>query len=114
MKSDIQIAQESKMLHIKEVAQKLDIKLSSQDKHNQLIKPLTHKKIENLPIRYEVENSLPENVKEFFNNDKKYIALCTTSKLIEKDMPIETAIDLINQISNRHLYLTFHYSKNSI
>lgn len=85
-------------------AQKLDIKLSTQDKHNQLIKPLTHKKIENLPIRYEVEDSLPEIVKEFFNNDKKYIALCTTSKLIKKDMPIEVAIDLINKINEKGKY----------
>lgn len=66
--------------------------LPSQVKHNMLLEPLTHKKIINYPIKFNLPDDIANPVKE-----KDYIVLCTTSKKIEKDMKIETAIELIKK-----------------
>ena len=85
-------------------ARKLQAGLSTQDKHNYWLKILTRRKVENLPIRYEVEEGLPEKLMKFFGTGKKYIGLCTVSKLERKDMPLETAIRLINKINTETDY----------
>lgn len=85
-------------------ARKLKGAFSSQDKHNQWLKILTGKEVENLPIRYEVEGGLPDNVQGYFDKGKKYIALCTTSKLEKKDLPLATAVDLIKKINAANEY----------
>lgn len=77
-----------------------DKMFSVQERHSRLLKTLTHKNILNLPIRYEVENEVPEALKNILSESGKYIALCTTSKLEEKDMPIETAIEIINKLNS--------------
>ena len=63
-------------------------------RHAKLLQYLTHKKIQNLPIKYE----LPTNIKNPLEGEK-YIALCCITKNPPKDMPINTAIDLINKIN---------------
>lgn len=56
-----------------------------------LLENLTEEKIENLPLVY--------NAPEVALVEGDYVVLCTTSKRETKDMPIETAITLINKIN---------------
>ena len=63
-------------------------------RHAKLLQDLTHKKFQNLPIKYE----LPTNIKNPLEVDK-YIALCCITKNPVKDMPLNTAVDLINKIN---------------
>lgn len=76
--------------------------IPSQVKHNMLLQPFTNKKVHNLPIKFNLPPDIKNKVKEITNED--YIALCTTSKRIEKDMPVNTAIDLINKINSETSY----------
>ena len=63
-----------------------------------LLSRITNKPLKNLPIRYVVSDELP--AKLGLDPTKKYIGLCTLSKRKEKDMPIETAIELIKKLNN--------------
>ena len=63
-----------------------------------LLAKITDKKLYNLPIRYKVSDNPPENLEIDLN--KKYIGLCTLSKRKEKDMPLETAVELIKELNN--------------
>ena len=85
-------------------ARKLQEGLTTQEKHNHWLKILTRRRVENFPIRYVVEDGLPESLVKYFENGKKYIGLCTVSKLERKDMPIGTAIELINKINSETNY----------
>ena len=76
-----------------------DKNLSVQERHSKLLKVLTHKNIENLPICYLAPKEVQQTLKDEFSLDDKYIALCTVSKLEEKDMPIDTAVEIINKIN---------------
>jgi len=69
--------------------------LHKQLRHSLLLQELTHKKIENLPIKY----NLPNKTKNILNNEK-YISMCCVTKNPPKDMPINTAIELINKINS--------------
>ena len=73
--------------------------IHTQIKHNNLLKGLTNRNIKNFPIKYNVPKNIENPVKNL-----KYIALCTTSKKLEKDMPINTAIELINKINSETDY----------
>lgn len=73
--------------------------IHTQIKHNNLLKGLTNRNIKNFPIKYDVPDNIANPIKNL-----KYIALCTTSKKPEKDMPINTAIDLINKINSETDY----------
>ena len=62
-----------------------------------LLSRITDKPLKNLPIRYVVSDELPAKLD--LDPTKKYIGLCTLSKRKEKDMPIETAIELIKKLN---------------
>lgn len=72
-----------------------------QDLNANFIKTLTSKKTEILPIQYETQTSpdvflqsLAEQYKE-----KDVVGLCTTSKQKAKDMPLDTAIEIIDKLN---------------
>lgn len=63
----------------------------------ELMVRITDRPLKNLPIRYEVKDVPP--AKFNLQPEKKYIGLCTLSKSKEKDMPLETAVELIKKLS---------------
>lgn len=75
-----------------------------QDLYANYLKPLTGEKAKIYPIEYEV----PETKDDFIENIKKrfdmnnVVGLCTTSKLVEKDMPVSTAFDLIDKLKKEN------------
>lgn len=71
-----------------------DIKV--QERHANLLKAITDREIKNFPITYLSNNEIPTKFENIFQKDKKYVALCTTTKQDEKDMPIDTAAALVN------------------
>lgn len=77
--------------------------ISMQARHTDMFKQFTNKNIKNLPIVYNTS----ANAKNWIEND--YIVLCTTSKNTLKDMPVETArelIDMINEDGKYNIILT--------
>lgn len=78
--------------------------LSTQIKHNLLLKKITSQDIKNYPIKCKVNSELSPNFKEILLPENKYIGLCTISKKSSKDMPIETAIDFIKSINKDNQY----------
>ena len=75
--------------------------------HTKLLEQLTREKALDLPIKYNIEQTLPNRLASIIRNDKKYIALCTTSKDETKDMPISIATDLINKINKEKYEVVF-------
>ena len=74
-----------------------------QVQHSQLLKPLTHKKIINFPIKF----NLPDNIINPLNKlnvSDKYIVLCCATKNDIKDMPIKIAPELIDKINSETNY----------
>lgn len=67
--------------------------ISTQWKHSLLIQELTHKKVKNYPLLAELPSDVPNPL-----YGEKYIALCTTTKRDSKDIPIDTANNIINYI----------------
>ena len=57
------------------------------------------KKFENLPIKYNADTFLPEDLKSLVVKNYKYIGICPLSKNKKKDLPEEVCIDLIRQIN---------------
>lgn len=74
----------------------------SQIKHNMLLAPLTHRKIKNYPIRFNLPEGIENPVKNY--TDQKYIVLCATGKIVENYLKTDTAIELINKFSNETNY----------
>ncbi len=75
----------------------------TQDFNGDFIKPLTGKYGEVLPIKYLTNPSkdeLTQKIAQEFQN-KDIIGLCAVSKQKEKDMPLETAIEIISDLSSR-------------
>ncbi len=60
---------------------------------------ITNKKTVNVPIKYQPNFNLSQELEQVFKEGNRYIALCTTSKLPEKDMPVNIAIDLVNKLN---------------
>lgn len=81
--------------------------LTVQEKHNLLLQSLTNKNVKNYPIKYQVTEDVKESVNEILQNVQDYVVLCTTSKRIEKDMPIDTAIELINKFNTQGLEVVY-------
>lgn len=50
---------------------------------------------------------MPNRLSSIISNDRKYVALCTTSKDETKDMPISIATDLINKINKEKYEVVF-------
>ena len=74
-----------------------------QDINGDFIRALTGKNGEVLPVKYETnpaQNELAQKIAQQFKN-KEIIGLCTVSKQKEKDMPVDTAINLINQLASQ-------------
>ena len=74
-----------------------------QDINGDFIRTLTGKNGEILPIKYQPNqenDELIEKIKKQFS-EKEIIGLCTVSKQKEKDMPVDTAINLINQLTSQ-------------
>ena len=64
-----------------------------------LLQKVTHKEVRNLPIKYIMDSNLSEDLKEIFKPDKEYIAFAPVSKNPEKDMPLDTAIEIVKKLS---------------
>lgn len=65
-----------------------------------LLKGLTKETLINVPLTYE-----PPNCKKFdkyFKADKNYIALCTLTKNIDKNIPLETTVEIIKILSPKY------------
>ena len=60
-----------------------------------------------VPIKYEVSDEIPEHLKNIIIKGEKYIGICTLTKGTEKDIPIETAIDLIKLFNNTEYEVIF-------
>lgn len=86
---------------------KKDKSLPVSFQHAKLLEQLTHKESLDLPIKYNIDDILPNRLSSIIPNDRKYIALCTTSKDETKDMPISIATDLINKINKEKYEVVF-------
>lgn len=73
--------------------------LSTQEKHNLLLQSLTNKKVKNYPIKYQLSEEVRRSTTEILSDIEDYVVLCTTSKNVVKDMPVETATQLIKQLN---------------
>ena len=79
---------------------KNDLNCSVQERHTKLLTQLKSvKKFENLPIKYNADTFLPEDLKSLVVKNYKYIGICPLSKNKKKDLPEEVCIDLIRQIN---------------
>lgn len=90
-------------------------KLSTQEQHQNLLKKVTKQELKNLPIEYIVSDEIPQKLKTILNKEEKYIGLCALTKNPPKDMPIDTAIDLIKNFNQKGDYkiLLFGVGKNN-
>ena len=75
------------------------INVTIQERNINLLKKITDKKIINCPIKYVADKKIPSKFQGFLSQDKKYVALCTTTKQDEKDMPVQTAVELIGKLN---------------
>jgi ADP-heptose:LPS heptosyltransferase len=78
--------------------------LSTQIKHNSLLKAITNNSIKNYPIKFNVKPEIPEKLLGEISENNKYIVLCTISKKESKDMPIEIATEFIKRINKDNQY----------
>ena len=72
-----------------------------------LLKYATNKPIKDLPIEFVVDDNLDDKFKNIIPKDKKYITLCTLTKQKYKDMPEDTAIELIKKINKTDYEVIF-------
>ncbi len=80
---------------------KKTIPIPMQEYFINLLKNITDKPLYPVPIKFEADKCLPEHLVNFFTNDKKYIALCTLTTNKQKDIPIDTAINLIKLLTQK-------------
>lgn len=78
--------------------------LSTQEQHINLLKKITNKDLKNYPCSYISNNKLSEDLKFLLNNNENYVALCALTKRKEKDIPLETSIDLIKKFNSEGKY----------
>ena len=78
-----------------------------QERHCNLLKKITDSKIIDVPIKYCANSEIPEKFKNIISKNGKYIALCTISAMVEKDMPIDTAVDLIEKLNDEGYEVLF-------
>lgn len=64
--------------------------LNIQFRHAKLLQTLTNKPIINYPIKYNLPNDIKNPIKE-----EKYITMCCITKNPTKDMPVDTALGII-------------------
>lgn len=75
-----------------------DVKV--QERHNNLLKKITDAEIINYPIIYNADDNIPQNLQGVIFKNKNYIAICPCSSSVEKNMPIETVVELVDRINN--------------
>ena len=75
-----------------------DISIPTHERYCNLLKKVTDKNVVSFPIIYNAENTLPEKFQDVLKKDKKYIALCAVASSAPRDMPIETAVELISKL----------------
>lgn len=99
----------SKLLGAKFIveAKKCDNKTKMQFAILNLLKEITNKPLKNLPLIYETEDDIPLKFKDLISKNKKYITLCTLTKQKYKDMPEDTAIELIKKINQTDYKVIF-------
>lgn len=73
----------------------------AQDRHSQLLSCYTGKPVQELPMRYEPPQSASETVDclleaNGIHPEMDFVAICTTTKKIEKDMKLDQCIKLID------------------
>ena len=92
----------SKLLGVKRIImeEKVTDLIPNWIKHNDLLKKITDKKIENFPMVY---NAQKEIGRKFLDDNKRYIALCPTTKNTAKDIPHNITAELINSLNNEGL-----------
>ncbi len=76
-------------------------------KISRLLKKITNEEIIDLPIKYYADYKIDEKFKDIFKNNKKYIALCPISSNIRKNMPFETAFELIKKLKENEYEVIF-------
>ena len=74
--------------------------ISMQKRHCNMLSILTSKSIANFPMRCNISGDIFDELKKRLNLPDNYIVICAISKNPPKDMPIDTAIDLIKLINN--------------
>ena len=74
------------------------------NRHCEILKQISHKNIIEYPIIYNASNDIPEKFTNTLYKNKKYVALCTTTKLKEKDLPVEKAYQLIKIFNTKQEY----------
>lgn len=72
-----------------------------------LLSYIDNNEVENLPIKYLPPEEIPKSLKSYFEEDKKYISLCTLTKNEMKNMPVETAVELIKLFNNTEYEIIF-------
>lgn len=77
---------------------------SVQEQHINLLKKITNKKLKNLPAIYETNIELSQELQALLSNNTNFIALCALTKRKEKDIPLETSIELIKKFNKENHY----------
>lgn len=76
-----------------------DVPIKMQMRHILLLKQITTKPVQDLPIKYYPPACSLGKFKSFMNNSEKYIVLCTLTKNPPKDMPLDMAVDIIQKLN---------------
>ncbi len=88
--------------HTKHIIKGKKISLTTVTAQEQILnrlKMITNESLIDVPIKYEAEGSLSEELEVLLPKNKKYIAMCCLTKNPPKDMPLKTAIDIIEKLS---------------
>ena len=93
----------SKLLNAKYILMnnKKDDTTKIQEQHSNLLKHLTHKKIENLPIKCILKNNNLEILDKHNLKNQKYIVISPITKKIEKDIPFDTTKGIIRELNRK-------------
>ena len=81
--------------------------VSVQERNTKVLESITHKTLHNYPLTYFESIILSEEKKNIFKTNEKYIALCTISSQEPKNMPIDTAVGLINKLNSQNYNVIF-------
>jgi len=96
------------------------IPIPMQEHFINLLSHITNNKINKVPMKFEVTKDLPEQLADKFETGKKYISLCTLTNDTKKDIPFDTAKNIINILSDKNYNVVllgqgqnaYEYSKN--
>ncbi len=97
------IARLTEVQHIYE-NKKINKNISMQKQILSLLSKHTKEPITDLPIEYLANAEIPDGLFDILNNDDNYIGLCCLTKNPPKNIPLETAIELINKLNQNAKY----------